>query len=322
MIVNGVELTHVDALLTDFAIGFRPVGFIADRIFPVVDVPKQSDIFAIFGQEDRFRQWDAIRAPGDMANEIRMRVSSDQFHCKNYALSTTIPDELVSNADPIFRQSLEEGRTSFILDALMLDWDKRASDLVMDTGGAGVGSFTAVASSWSDPNTGDSDPIGDINTAIDNVQDSTGYKPNRAVCGLGAWRSLRRHEDVIDKAVNPNISGGGNYPSAAQVALIFDLDEIIIGGAYLNNAQEGLSLDLQKIWGDHFVVYFNDPQPRFDTPTYGVTFNWRSAPMPRLAVQRFAHDDERLAQKIQAGFYQDERIVSTNLAFMVQSVNF
>ncbi len=322
MILNGVEITHVDALLTDFAIGFRPMGFIADMIWPVIDVPKQSDIFARFEQEDRFRQWHAIRAPGDMANEIRMRVSSSQFHCKNYALSTTIPDELIANADPIFRQSLEETRTSFILDALMLDWDKRVADLVMATDGSGVGSSAAVSSSWDDAISGNSDPVGDINTAIDNVQDATGYKPNRAVCGIGAWRSLRRHADIIDKSTNPNITGGGNYPRTAEVAQLFDLDEIIVGGAYINNAQEGLSLDLQQIWGEHFVVYFNSNQPKFDTPTYGATFNWRSAPMPRLAVERFAHDDERRAQKVQAGFYQDERVVAAALSFMVQSVNF
>lgn len=320
MIVNGVELTHVDALLTDFAIGYRPTGFIADMIFPVIDVPKQSDVYAIFDQEDRFRQWHSIRAPGDMANEIRMKTSSDQFHCKNYALSNLIPDELVANADPIFRQSLEEVRTSFVLDALMLDWDKRVADLITAT--TGVGSSAAVSSSWSDNIAGNSDPVGDINTAIDNVQDATGYKPNRAVCGIGAWRTLRRHDDIIDKSTNPNVSGGGNYPRTVDVARLFDLDEIIVGGAYLNNAQEGLALDLQKIWNDHFIVYYNNPQPKFDAPTYAVTFNWRSGPMPRLAVQRFAHDDERGAQKVQAGFYQDERLVATALSFMVQSVNF
>lgn len=321
MIVNGVEITHVDALLTDFAIGFRPTGFIADQIFPLVDVPKQSDIFAIFEQEDRFRQWTDDRAPGDMANEVRMRVSSAQFYCPNHALSSTIPDELIANADEIFRQQVEEGRTSHILDALMINWEKRVADQTFST--AGVGSSAAVASAWTASAIGDSDPVGDINTAIDNVQDATGYRPNRMIMGGVAYRLARRHNDVIAKTTNPNFDNAlpGAYPGTAELANLFDLEQVVVGDAFFNQAQENLSLDLSRIWGPDVCVYFNDPNPRFDTPTYAVTFNWINGPMPRLAVERFAHDDERKAQKIQAGFYQDERVVSAPMAFLIRAVD-
>lgn len=322
MIVNGVEVTHVDALLTEYAIGYRPEGFVADEIFPIIDVNKQSDIFATFGQEDTFREWDDNRAPGDMANEVRMRVGSDNFFCKNYALSAQIPDEMVANADTVFRNSLEESETGLVLDGLHIGWERRASALCFTA--ANIGSSAAVASSWADDVVGNSDPVGDINTAIDNVQDSTGFKPNRAVIGLTAWRSLRRHNDVIAKALKAQFStalDGNGYPSAAQVAAIFDLDEIIVAGAFYNQAQENLPLSLAGIWSSHMLVYYNRNQPRWNVPTFGTTFNWRNGPMPRLAVERFAHNDERKAQKIQAGFYQDEKIVAQNLGFLVQAVN-
>ena len=321
MIVNGVEITHVDALLSDFAIGYRPEGFIADKIFPIIDSPKQSDIFAVFGQEDAFRQWDDNRAPGDMANEVRMRVGSETFFCKNYALSSNVPDEMMANADPVFKNSMEESTVSLISDGLLINWERRVAEKVFVA--ANVGSSAAVASSWAAPAAGGSDPVGDINTAIDNVQDSTGYKPNKAIISLAAWRSLRRHDDVIAKAVNPNFNAAlvDGYPTAAAVANIFDLEEIFVAGAFYNTAQENLSLDLQQIWSAHMLVYYNRDQPRFNIPTFGATFNWRNGPMPRLAVERFAHNDERKAQKLQAGFYQDERIIAKNLGFLITGVN-
>ena len=34
---------HIDAALSQMAMGYRPEGFIADMIFPTVQVAKQSD---------------------------------------------------------------------------------------------------------------------------------------------------------------------------------------------------------------------------------------------------------------------------------------
>ena len=35
---------HIDVALSNMAIGYRPEGFIADMIFPLVQVQKQSDL--------------------------------------------------------------------------------------------------------------------------------------------------------------------------------------------------------------------------------------------------------------------------------------
>ena len=70
---------HIDHHLSNVAINYRPAGFIADRIFPVVPVPKQSDTYVIFEQADLFRRENTARSRGAEANKTHTRVSSAGF---------------------------------------------------------------------------------------------------------------------------------------------------------------------------------------------------------------------------------------------------
>ena len=52
---------HIDQVLSQMAIGYRPEGFIADMIMPIVDVSKQSDLYVIWSRADRLRIHDTNR---------------------------------------------------------------------------------------------------------------------------------------------------------------------------------------------------------------------------------------------------------------------
>ena len=81
---------HIDQVLSQMAIGYRPEGFIADQLFPVVNVLKQSDLYVIFSREDRMRRQKTKRAPGTEATRIDEDVSSASYYAKNYALKSQV----------------------------------------------------------------------------------------------------------------------------------------------------------------------------------------------------------------------------------------
>lgn len=308
---------HVDRLLTDFAVNFQPQGMIGDRIFTPVNVPKQTDIYATYTQADLFRVDDTRRAPGTEANIARIRVGSAAFTCRNYALKAQITQEERANADPIFMMNLEQQRTATIMNKLLLDQDVRVASLAFNT--SAIGSNAAVASSWSDPITGHSDPMGDVWKASDNVENATGYRPNVVVFGLNPWKAFRRHQDVITKATNPNYLGGGNYPNSQEVARLLEVDEVLVGGAQQNTAQDALAQTLARIWGNSTLVMYRTSAPRVDAPTLGAMFRWSGAPVPPFAARRFPFDDRRGVDEIQIDYYQDEQIVASAFGFLLTS---
>ena len=146
---------HIDKLLSEFAMGYRPDGFIADRIFPTVTVGKQADLYPVFDRGDRLRQQDTKRAPGTRAKRVVENVGSATYFANNYALDAGVVIEDKVNADPILASDKAMSKTRLIMDHLMLDWEIRVATLVNNT--SNVGSSAAVSSAWN----GAGDPLGD-----------------------------------------------------------------------------------------------------------------------------------------------------------------
>lgn len=306
---------YIDPLLSNFAVGYAPHGLIAPDVFPIVNVPRQSGVYAVFEQADLFRVGDTKRAPGTEANRIRFRVGSDTYFCINYALKTQVLLEETANADAVFRMQLEQQRVGGALTMLALDWENRLAGRVFNA--TNVGSSVQVASSWT---ASTSNPVGDLNTALDNVENATGYRPNTMVIGVEAWRALRRHPDVINKSRNPNIVAGGNYPAVEEVARLFELERILVGTAFRNTAQEGQPQNLKPVWGPHALLAYLETQQAVDAPTYGAAFRWVEPSVPNMQVERLPFDSRIKAQELEVGYFQDENVVAPALGFLVQSV--
>jgi hypothetical protein len=312
---NTANDLHIDAALSEVALGYRPEGFIADMVMPVVDVGKQSDLYTIWSRADRLRRHDTKRAPATEAKRIEESVSSETYFCNNYALKSSIPIEDFANADPIYLDNLNNGKTELVMDGLMMDWEVRLASKV--TSGSNVGSYAAVSSAWNDGGAG-SDPIGDVNLMLDNVQYSTGKRPNRLTFGLKAWQVFRRHVDV--RNIIFGVNNGGGYASVQQVADLFEVEEILVGGTFQNTAGEGLTENLSAIWDDHILAHYTPMRPSKDRPSFAYSFRWNQPGLPNFQVERHPYDTKKKAQDLEVGYYQDEKIVGAEYAFLLTNV--
>lgn len=305
---------HIDAMLSEMAMGYRPEGFIADQVFPIVNVGKQSNLYTIWSRADRLRVPKTTRAPATEAKRIYESVSSDTYFCQNYALKSGTPIEGFKNADPIMLDNLNSGKTQLILDGLYLDWEVRQAHQV--TSGTNVGTYTAVASAWTGSG---ADPLGDINAMLDNVHYSTGVKPNRIVFGVEAWKSFRRHSTVRNLIFGTN--NGGGYASQDNVRMLLEVDEVLVGGAFQNTAGEGLGESLSTIWKDHTLVYYAPTAPTIERPSFGYAFRWNQPGLPNMQVERHPYNSKIKAQEIEVGFYQDEKLTGSTYGGLLLNCN-
>jgi hypothetical protein len=306
---------HFDMLLTNVAMGYRPRNLIADQIFPMVPVPKQSDYYPIFSRAEALAIPDTKRSPDTEANKIYRTVSSDTYFADNYALKMPVTIEDKSNADPIYLQRLINGRVFYIMDKLGLDWENRVASQV--TSGSNVGSYAAVGSAWTDLD--NSDPLTDIWTGIDNVADSTGYRPNSIVMSETAWRNFRRNTGVINKINGTN--NGGGYVTKQEVQDLFEIERFLVGGAFKNTANEAQSESLSKIWGDHVLVYYAPiGSPSVEDPSFGYSFRWETAGLPNMQAERHPFDTRRKSEEVEVGYYQDEKLTGTDYGFLITNV--
>jgi len=312
---------HVDQHLSNIAIQYKPMGMIADVIAPIVPVAKQSDNYIIWDQADAFRVEDDKRAPGTEANKIERGVSSEQYFADNYALKMPLNLEDRENMDPVFIKEMREGRTQYIKSKLMLGWEYRLA--MKCTSGSNVGSYATITSDWIEGRSGYSNPMLDCWTAIGNVQDATGYKPNRCIMGAMAWRYFRQHADAI--AIVHGYAGksggtGVRYISRENMKAIFELDAFHVGETYYNTVQEGQSVSLSMLWGDNVLWYYAPTGPTTEEPSFMYSFRWTKPGLPNMIAERHPFDPKTKSEEIELGYYQDEKITAKNLAYLMTHV--
>lgn len=314
---------HIDQPLSQILVNYRPPAMIADLIAPVVTVGKQSDLFFQFNQADLWRIPDTSRSPMRAAKRVDLNVSSQTYYCKNYALATGISIEDAVNADAMLDLRVNKGK--FLVDLLMLDYENRVASTVINT--SNVGSMcvpTSVAGGsqgpWNDRI--NADPVLDIDNAIERMRTFSGYKPNKAVFGWKAWADFRRNAKVR-ALLFP--SAGGVTPGAGlvrpeQLADVFGLDQVLIGGAMQNTAAEGLSQSLSDMWGPHVLLYYAPERPSKEVPSFMYSFRWQAAGLPSAMVaEDLGYNRELKGNLIEVDLYQDEKVVASNLATVIAS---
>lgn len=308
---------HLDKPLSNVAIAYRPEGFIADMIAPIVPVPKQSDAYYVWSSADAFRTENDHRAPGTEANVMERSVSSGTFFADNYALKMRTPYEDLKNADAAQIFLSRQSRAEAVKDKLMLNMEYRVGQQC--TSGSNVGSYSTVASAWTTLTNGNSDPIGNINTAIENVQDATGVRPNSIIMGNYAWRLLRQHADATERIFGSLANTGGRTVLQSHIKELFEMERFMVGGAYYNSADEGQSQSLSQIWNDNVLVYYAPMTPRFDKPSFMYSFRWNGVPGFNMQAEVFQLPRAK-AEEVQLGYYQDEKITATGLGFLITGV--
>lgn len=294
---------HVDQLLTNVSIGYSNAGYIADQIFPVVPVDKQSDKYLTYDKSHWFRNEAKIRAPGTKSERGGWSYSSDTFFCDRFSYGHEIYDEERSNADASFQ--LDNDAAEFATDKILMQREVAfAGDFfktsVWGTDKTGATDFTR----WNDY--ASSAPLVDVSSWMDLIEGSIGREPNRLVMGKQVWTTLKWHPDLIDTI---------KYTQRAQMSLeiaaaLLEVDRILVGRAIYTASPEGTaesSVTYSRIWGKHALLLYVPNTPSLRTPAAGYTFTWQRVPNSLRYIKRM-RDDEREADIIEANAYYDHKV--------------
>lgn len=317
-LATGRDL-HVDQNLTEMAINYRPVGMIADQIFPIITVQKETDQYPVFSQAEAFAIESTIRSRGARAQRVTRSVSSDNYAAKNYALAHSMPIEDWANMDAAYAFEFQQGASQYLLDKLWLDWDRRVLSKIGSATNVSTGFLPA--SSWTGAN---GDPITQGFQVIEQVHNTTAYRPNRAIFGWRAANFWRRNQQVRNFIQGVNNGGGtvGGPSSEEAIRQCYDLEKVMIARAFYNTAGENRALSLANTFpSDAVLFYYCPPNPSRVAPSFAYTFRWQAPGLPApLSVEKHPYDTHQKCQDIEVGFYQDEKITSSVLAALLLGV--
>lgn len=294
---------HVDQLLTNVSIGYSNAGYIADQIFPVVPVDKQSDKYLTYDKSHWFRNEAKIRATGTKSERGGWNYSSDTYFCDRFSYGHEIYDEERDNADNAFQ--LDSDAAEFATDKILMQREVAFASgffttSVWGTDKTGGTDFTR----WSDY--AGSNPLVDVSDWMDTIEASIGREPNRLVIGKQVWSKLKWHPDLIDTI---------KYTQRAQMGLelaatLFEVERILVGRAIYTTSPEGTaeaSVSYSRIWGKHALLIYVPNTPSLRQPAAGYTFTWQRVPQSLRYIKRM-RDEEREADIIEANAYYDHKV--------------
>lgn len=303
---------HVDVPLTNMVIGFEPMGFIVQDIYPMVPVSNQSNKYYTWDKGDFFRIPNTERSPKTKGNNVVFNVSSNSYFAKNYAIRHEEAWEDMANADQIIAG--REKRVRALKNLLMLDWEDRVARSI--TSGSNLGSFTTLSgtSQWSDYT--NSDPVSDVETGKEAIRSTTGLKANTMIVGHSVHRKLIHHPDIIERI---KYTGSGGFVTNEAIARLFEVEKYMIGSTIKVTTGEGIADTFADVWGNHATLAHltNGPDPDGKDPSLGYTFRW-TAPMlggAPMVAEIWNDPDGGNFENRRVQFYQDEKLTATELGY-------
>ena len=310
---------HVNGLLTQVSIGYQPSGFFASKVFPMVPVDKQTDIYASYDKSHWARDLggpgaaptgsgQAVRrAPGTRARTVGYKVTtSATYRCANYALGMEIPDELRSNADSIF--NLDRDATTLLTSLLQLRFDREfAADFVA---GSVWDTTLTISNKWNDYAAGT--PIEDIRAGLHTLRRATlGMSSGGGVkllIGALVEQRLMDHPDIIGRFQYGSSAGAPALVNKELLAKILGIDQVITAESVFTSDEEGTaeaSATYTDVITDDILLFWTPPAAQQLAPSAGYMFNWRPMTGGGLFFVRKGREDRERYDWIEVHAYLD-----------------
>ena len=325
---------HLDAPLTNLTLAYLqdPNVFIADKVFPVVDVDKQSDKFYEYDKANFNRSGQRkLMGPRTRPERVGMSLSNDSYFADVWGLATDFDEQTLANEDAALETRAMGAQ--MLVHNMLIDREKDFvanyfADNIWGTNWDGVANAdndTAIeVTNWDDYT--NATPIVDVRRLSRTIQlKSGGFKPNTMVVSKAVRDTLIDHPDVLAR-----LNGGATVTNPAlitdaKLAEIFEVERFFVLESIENTANEGATEVNAFIGGNHALLCYTPSSAGLRTPAAGLTFAWNSLPGVSnlgLTVESFTGDFlrvEGIAEEIHVKLSYDMKIVGADLGGFINS---
>jgi hypothetical protein len=303
---------HVDAILTNISVAYiqKKSNFIAQTVFPVVPVEKQSDKYFIYNKADWFRDEAQLRADATESAGSGYTLTTDNYYADVYAFHKDIGDQVRENTDnPL---NADRDATEFVTQRMMLRQEIQWAQDYFKTGVWGTDSVGGQNfTTWSDY--AGSDPFEDIENGKEQVLQTTGFEVNTLVLGYHVFRKLKNHPDFVDRIKYTS----SDAITTGIMARYFEVDRILIAKAIKNTAHEGQTGSYSFTHGSNAWLGYVNPTPSIMQPSAGYVFTWKGVSDglgTNIGIQRFRMQHLR-ADRVEAQIAWTNKVVATDMGY-------
>lgn len=270
-----MQEAHIDRALTNISVAYLQdaSAFIADKVFPIVPVKRQSDVFYVYNKGDFMRDEAQVRGAGtESAGGDYGVESADPYYCRKHAFHKDVTEEERSNYDEPL--DADTDAADFVSQKMLIrremEWASKyfkSGVWGTETTGVATGATEGQTLQWNLPT---SDPISDVTNASVAMAGATGFKPNTLVLSPYAFNALKNHEDILDR-IKYTQKG---IVTADLLATLFEVDNVYVAWSVVNSAAKGATDAVDFIMGKNALLCYVAPKPALKKPSAGYIFAW------------------------------------------------
>ena len=314
---------HIDRPLTDVSIAYTQdvSNFVNEKVFPVINVGKQSDKYFTYDKGDALRVHTDVRNAGSESAGAGFDLNTENFFCDTFALHTEIADEDRDNADDPL--DLDTDSTEFLTHDILM---KKEMDFFAKYFKAGVweNDFTGVGAT---PGAGEflqwdltgSEPVADVKAWVRAINASTGASRKNMTLTISpdVWDVLAEHADIIDRIKHTETG----ILTEDIVAQVMGIKQILVAEGVVNSAAKGQTeaVDYMATPKSALLTYAPAKAGK-KRPSAGYTFKWRNYNKgDSIAVRKF-YIEVRESDRIEVKCAYDQKVVATDCGLFAASV--
>lgn len=256
----------------EFDLAMDAAGFVANQVFPVVNVASQSGNFGKIPIEQLLQARETRRAPGTGYARGKYTFTPATYACEEHGAEEPVDDREAKMYAEYFDAEVIASMRAF--SAVLRNAEQRVADAVFNAT-TWTSNTTAITNEWDD--TANAVPLTDVEAAVQAIYAASGLWANALIINRKVFRNLRNCAQVIDRI---DSSGAGSPSKASDVttqmlAEVFDLPNIIVAGSSRNSATEGQAATPVQIWSDEYAMVCRVASSAdFREPCIGRTFHW------------------------------------------------
>ncbi len=306
----------VNKHLTKFAIANKFQAATGFYLFPVMmenlikgSIPKSGD--------DAPDLIDTERAANADTKFVDENIEYVDFETRDHSIAGIIPKKIYDRMDQAAQLGRKSAKVKFLQRIQQLDIDRKIRDIVENTASYDASNTITLSGTaqWSD--TVNSDPLGDIDTAKEEVANDIGVNTENLIMHLGptAWLYLKNHPNVKDLLRPSTASTLPVVPTKENVARALGLKMIIVGRA---RYKSGASVS--ELWGAHAIIAYNptllmDAAYSEGEPFFGATIRLEGNPY----VDEW-YDQSRKGYVVRANDELVPKLLNNQAAYLIKNV--
>lgn len=257
--------------MEEFDLMMDAEGFIGHRVLAFVDVAKQSGNFGKIPIEQLLQAKETRRAPGSSYGRGNWKFEPASYATEEHGWEEPVDDrESEMYRDYFDAETISMYRAQRVI---IENQEKRVAAMVFNAT-TYSSQLTNVTNEWDDAS--NATPITDVEAAAQACWSRSGLWPNAMVLNRKVFRNLRNCAQIIDRLKYQGFQDvRAEKITAAALAQVFDIPNVMIAGGAKNTANEGATLSISSIWSDEYCWIGRVAESAdFREPCVGRLFHW------------------------------------------------